>query len=58
MISRPICTNYMAKANLKATKIRLGNQCIMVETIDQATGKKGIKVIKNYDRKDQEILLQ
>ena len=48
----------MAKANLKATKIRLGNQCIMVETIDQATGKKGIKVIKNYDRKDQEILLQ
>ena len=25
VISRPVCTNYMAKAGLKATKIRLGN---------------------------------
>ena len=34
IISRPICTNYMAKAGFKATKIRLGNQCIMVDTIN------------------------
>ena len=48
----------MAKAGLRATKIRLGNQCMMVEAVDETTGKKVIKVIKNTStRKDHQAWL-
>ena len=54
VINMPTCTNYMGKAGLRATKIRLGNQCMIVEAVDKISGKKVIKVIKDTspDRKD------
>ena len=55
LISTPTCTNYMRKMGLKATKVRLGNQCMLVETLDESSGRRGIKVIKNPGRTDQYI---
>ena len=47
----PIQTCWMSKRGLRATEIKVGEQCLIVQTEDVLTGKSGVSVLQDLNAK-------